>query len=118
MGILETIAKGLNGTGMMPPTDEELRKAAPLLWELVTSSVTKDGQRFPPADLELVRVPGAWKVTIKVHALHSKTSFMLWKLSDLAGAAEKHLADHSAVWEEFKSYKLKEPITADRKKKR
>jgi len=118
MGVLEQLAKSLNGQGMAVPDDEDTRKAAPHFWELVTSSVTKDGNRYPPADLALSRVPGAWRVTIQVHALHVKTSFFLARLQDLAGAAEKHVNDPQAVWEEFRSYKLKEPITADRKKKR
>ncbi len=124
MQLLEQLARMVADRKMLPPTDPDVEKVAPFLWEMITQDQWADGTERLLPQIVVERVPGAYKVTLKDDSLCIRKSCLCSKWSDLIQALEACLADPDLPWDTFKSYrnkggpKVPGEKTSSRKKRR
>jgi hypothetical protein len=110
------LADKARAKGVTAPYDPDTEEAAPLFWELCTTSVNADGTERLLPDLRLTRVGGGWQCVIQDVETSQETRFQFGAILDLARAAERHLTSAGCVWTKYKNRKNPKGISRhDRK---
>lgn len=124
MRLIEKLAAMVAEKAVMPPSDADVEKIAPNLWEMLTLDKWGDGTERLLPQIVIERVPGGYRATLKDDSLCIRKSALVNRLADVPAALEAVLVDEGIPWETFKSYrnrggpKVPGEKTTGRKKRR
>jgi hypothetical protein len=108
MAKIDDLARQLAEGRCAPPDDEDVEKACPFLWEILTNDRWGDGKERMLPTIRVERCSGGYKITLQDDSLCQQKRTFAPKWSEIPSAIERALLDPEKPWEPYRSYRNKQ----------